>query len=97
MAKESDFQGKLIEEIKEEFKGCVVLKNDPNYIQGFPDLTILYGNRWATLECKRSRNAKHQRNQDYYVELCNRMSYSSFIFPENKEVILDELRRTFRS
>lgn len=97
MAKESDFQGKLIEEIKEEFKGCVVLKNDPNYIQGFPDLTILYGNRWATLECKRSRNAKHQRNQDYYVELCNSMSYSSFIFPENKEVILDELRRTFRS
>ena len=97
MAKESDFQGKLIEEIKEEFKGCIVLKNDPNYIQGFPDLTILYKDRWATLECKRGRNAKHRPNQDYYVEMCNGMSYSSFIFPENKEAILDELRVALRS
>lgn len=97
MTKESDFQGKLIKEIKEEFEGCIVLKNDPNYIQGFPDLTILYGNRWATLECKRDEKASHRPNQDYYVGICNNMSYSSFISPENKEVILDELRVALRS
>ena len=97
MAKESDFQGELIEEIKEEFKGCIVLKNDPNYIQGFPDLTILYGPKWAVLEAKRSKDAKHRPNQDYYVQVCNDMSYSSFIYPENKEVILDELRVALRS
>lgn len=97
MAKESDFQAKLIKEIKEEFKGCIVLKNDEGYLQGFPDLTILYGPRWATLECKREENAPHQPNQDYWVEVCNDMSYSRFIFPENREVILDELRDALRS
>ena len=41
MAREGDFQSKLIKEIKTIFPGSFVLKNDPNYIQGFPDLLIL--------------------------------------------------------
>lgn len=97
MAKESKFQKKLIDEIKELFPGCVVLKNDPNYIQGIPDLTILYEDRWALLECKREAGAKHQPNQDEYVERLNNMSYSSFVFPENKETVLNELQQAFRS
>lgn len=95
MPKERDFQAKLIKEIKERFDGCIVLKNDPNYIQGFPDLTILYKDRWAVLECKREKNASKQANQEYYVDVLNRMSYSSFICPENKERVLDELQQSF--
>ncbi len=95
MGKESSFQAKLIKDIKEQFPGCIVLKNDANYIQGFPDLTILYKDKWATLECKRSSLESHRPNQDYYVEICNNMSYSKFIFPENKEEILNELQQTF--
>lgn len=79
------------------FPGAMVLKNDPNYIQGIPDLTVLYCDKWATLEVKRSENASHQPNQDYYVGLMNQMSFSGFIYPENKEVVLDELQRAFRS
>lgn len=92
---ENKFQSKLIKELKEEFPGCMVLKNDPTYIQGVPDLLVLYKDRWAGLEVKKSAKAKHQPNQDYYVNKMNEMSYSSFIYPENKDNILNELRTTF--
>ena len=92
---ESRFQSNLIKELKKIFRGCIVLKNDPNYIQGFPDLLILYENKWAALECKKEANASRQPNQEYYVEELNNMSYASFIYPENKEEVLYELQQTF--
>lgn len=95
MPRESQFQKKLIAELKELFPGCVILKNDPNYIQGFPDLTILYKKHWAVLECKKSSNASHQPNQDIYVDGLNEMSYSSFVYPENKEQVINELQQAF--
>ena len=94
--KESTFQANLIKEIENEFPGCYVFKNDPTYRQGFPDITILYKKRWAVLECKKSEKEKHQPNQDYYVEALNNMSYSSFIYPENKEEVMDELQRALK-
>jgi len=90
---ESKFQSDLIKDIKDLFPDCIILKNDPNYLQGFPDLLILNGNRWAALETKRSSKEKHQPNQDYYVELTYSMSYGSFVYPENKEQVLDELQQ----
>jgi len=98
MAKrESSFQSELIAELKSRFPGCKILKNDPKYIQGFPDLTILYGDRWAVLETKRSATATHRPNQDHYVSELNAMSYSSFVFPENKERVINELEQAFES
>lgn len=90
---ERNFQASLIKELKYIFPGAVVLKNDPNYIQGFPDLLILYRDRWAALECKRSSSASSRPNQRYYVDLLNQMSYSAFVCPENKEEILNELQQ----
>lgn len=97
MRSEGDFQGNLIKELEELYPGSIVLKNDSTYIQGFPDLTIFFNDKWATLECKKSENEKHQPNQDYYVDRCRQMSYSSFIYPENKEEVLDELQQALRS
>lgn len=97
MAKESAFQKGLINDLKKRFPGCMVLKNDPNYIQGIPDLLVLYEGRWAALECKKAKQASHQPNQDYYVERMNEMSFSRFVYPENKENILDELQQSFQS
>ena len=89
MAKlESAFQKELIDEIKEMFPGCVVIKNDPNYIQGFPDLTILYSDKWAVLEVKKNEKSSHQPNQDYYVDKLDKMGFCSFLYPENKDSIL---------
>lgn len=97
MKKESQFQHELIKDIKKRFPDCIIMKNDANYIQGIPDLLILNGQRWASLECKRSSSSKHQPNQDYYVERMNKMSFSRFIFPENKKEVLDALERSFTS
>lgn len=94
--RESGFQARLIRTLKERFPGCVVLKNDANYIQGIPDLTIFYKNKWAMLECKRSENESHQPNQDYYVERMDGMSFARFIFPENMEEVLHDLERSFQ-
>ena len=94
--KENKFQSDLIKKLKEMFVGCIVMKTDPNYIQGLPDILILYNNKWAALENKKSSKATHQPNQDYYVELMNKMSFSRFIHPENEEEILNELQRTFK-
>lgn len=97
MKKESKFQAELKKELRERFPDCIITKLDPNDIQGIPDLLILWNDHWATLECKRSSNASHRPNQEYYVNKMSDMSYSSFIFPENKERVLDDMEQAFRT
>ena len=98
MAKlERDFQAKLIKDIKKLCPGCMVMKTDLTYIQGIPDLLILFKNKWASLEVKKSVGASKRPNQEYYVDKMNEMSFSKFICPENKEEVLDELRKAFKS
>lgn len=90
---ESGFQDRLRDDLRQLFPGCMIFKMDQ--IQGIPDLLVLYKDKWALLENKRSRNAKRQPNQEYYVDLFNKMSFSRFIFPENKETVLAELEYFF--
>lgn len=90
---ESGFQDRLIASLKEILPGCMVFKMDQ--IQGIPDLLVLYNNTWLSLECKRSAKAARRPNQEYYVELMNRMSFSRFICPENKEAVLNEIQQAF--
>ena len=94
---ESDFQKSIIDTIKRRFSGSIVLKNDANYIQGFPDLIILYKDKWACLEVKRDHNSSRQPNQEWYIDLLKHMSFAAFIHPNNKEEILNELACTFES
>ena len=93
--RESKFQADLKKEIKKRFPGCIVTKLDSGDIQGIPDLLILYKDMWATLENKRSADAPKRPNQEYYVNKMNEMSFSRFIFPENREEILEELENKF--
>lgn len=95
--KESKFQADLKKELKTMFPGCIVTKMDSGDIQGIPDLLILWKDKWATLENKRSANASKRPNQEYYVDKMNEMSFSRFIYPENKEEVLNELRKAFKS
>lgn len=94
---ESKFQANLVKELKQMFEGCIVMKNDSGHTQGIPDLLILYKNKWACLECKKSATSSKRPNQDYYVGLMDKMSFARFIFPENKEEVLNDLQKAFNS
>ena len=94
---ENSFKSSLIKDLNRLFPGCVIFHLDPNETQGICDLLILYGDRWAALEGKRTAISPHRPNQDYYVDLLNRMSFASFIYPENKEIVLNELQQAFRT
>ncbi|MBQ0025924.1 MAG: VRR-NUC domain-containing protein, partial [Lachnospiraceae bacterium] len=93
---EKEFQKKLKKELEEQYPGIIVQKME-SYTQGFPDLLLLYNDKWAMLECKKDKDAEHQPNQDTWVDILNDMSFSAFIYPENKEEVLGDLQRAFRS
>jgi hypothetical protein len=95
--RENKFQSELIRELTNMFPGCIILKNDSGYIQGIPDLLILYKTTWAALEVKRNLFSVRQPNQEYYIEELDNMSFASFIFPENKQEVLNELQQAFKS
>lgn len=95
--RESQYQAQLIKRIKRMLPGCVILKNDSSYLQGVPDLLVLYNERWAMLEVKLSADAKRQPNQSYYVELLDNMSWCSYIYPSIESTVLNDLQRTLES
>ncbi len=95
--KESRFQADLKKRLLKEFPGAYICKTDANQTQGIPDLLILYKKRWAMLECKRCSSASHRPNQDRQVERFDEMSFARFIYPENEEDVINELREAFGS
>lgn len=90
-AKENKYQRDLIKQISRLFPGSLVLKNDPNYIQGIPDLLVLHGEKWAMLEVKAYAKASHRPNQEYYIAKLNHMGFARFVYPENEEEVLRDL------
>lgn len=92
--RESQFQAQLIKKLNKMLPGVIILKNDPNYIQGIPDLILLYKNRWAALEVKRGATASVRPNQAHYVRTMYAMSYAAFIYPENESEILNEVQQS---
>lgn len=95
MPRENRYQAGLIDRLETLFPGCIILKNDSSYLQGVPDLLILFEDRWAMLEAKGSFDSPTQPNQPYYVDLFNRMSFAAFIDPSNEADVLYELQRAF--
>jgi hypothetical protein len=93
---ENRYQAKLIKKLEEMFPGCVILKNDSSYKQGMLDLTILYNERWASLEVKDSESSSTRPNQEYYIERLDNMSFAAKIYPENEREVLSALQQTFR-
>lgn len=94
---ENQYQAKLVRKLKRLFPGCFILKNDSSYRQGILDLTILYGEAWASLEVKASGKSDVQPNQEYYVRQLNEMSFAAFIYPENEAEVLGALQEAFES
>jgi hypothetical protein len=97
MRRETTYQLALVDKLKVMFPGCLILKNDPADRQGIPDLLILWGERWAMLEVKRSERSPTQPNQEYYVDHYNQMSFAAFIYPEIDDEVLIALNRFMNS
>lgn len=98
MVLESKFQSDLIDELRWMFGGdefCQVLRGNSAYQPGVPDLFVVFEGGWIALECKKSRGARKQPNQDFFVEKLNRMCFAAVIYPENREEILDAIQQTF--
>lgn len=92
---EAEFQAQLVKQFEELLPECVVLVKPGYYIQGFPDLMILYKNRWAALECKQSESSRYQPNQQWWIGELNEMGYAAMICPENCKEIIDEVLQSF--
>ena len=92
---ETKYQAKLMKKLRDLFPGCYIIRNDPHFIQGIPDLLILFNDKWAMLEIKRAGDSGVQPNQLYYVEAFQKMSFASFISPETEENVLHDLQQTF--
>lgn len=97
MALESAFKKQLKKELVARFPGCKIIQGNSAFQQGVPDWLILYNDRWAFLEVKRSADAPHQPNQPWWVEELDAMSFAAFIYPENAEEVLSALSRSFQS
>lgn len=95
--RENQYQKQVIRDVVRRFPGAIVLKNDPNYIQGIPDLTVLLDGFWAFLEVKRSKSASYRVNQTWYLDRANEMSFGARISPETHEEILDEMERAYEA
>jgi hypothetical protein len=94
---ESDFKARVVKHIREELlPGCILTMGNSASLQGIPDVFIVYHDKWAMLEFKKTANAVHQPNQDYYVDMLNDWSFAAFIFPENAEDVLHALEQALR-
>lgn len=92
---EGKFKETLNRELMQRFPGCYILKNDSSFLQGVPDIQVLWKDRWAMLEAKKASNAAKQTNQDWYIKVFNKMSFAAFIEPGNMEEVLDAMESAF--
>lgn len=91
------YQAGLIKDLRRIFEGCLILKNDSSYLQGIPDLLILWRDRWAILEvkAKEPKASDFEPNQEYYLGVLNEMSFAACIYPENQDEVIHALQQAF--
>lgn len=94
---EGKFKDTLNRELMQRFPGCYILKQDPHFLQGVPDILVIWKDRWAMLEAKKASNASRQANQDWYINVFNKMSFASFIDPGNMEEVLDAMESALQA
>jgi hypothetical protein len=92
---ERHYQAALIKKLRHLFDGIIILKNDASYMQGVPDLILLYGPYWAMLEVKLHKDSPFQPNQEHYLRLLDDMGFAACVYPENESEVLNALQQTF--
>jgi hypothetical protein len=95
---EGKYKTELKKRMEARFPGAIILKNDEQLCPGIFDLIILYGPWYAAVEVKRNATARYRPNQEYYLDLVQRMGGLAFtLYPENEEEVLDEIQQSFEA
>lgn len=89
----SAFKRKLLELARQKRKDLVIIEVYDQ--RSMPDVIVLCGEKWAALEFKRSSQAAHRPNQDYFVDKLDQMSFATFVHPQNEEEVINELEFFF--
>lgn len=94
MPLERNYQRNLIQKLRKLHPDWIIFKNDANYLQGIPDWTVLANGTYALFDVKKSKDAVHQPNQDWYINNANETGgFGMFVYPENEEEFLDAIQR----
>lgn len=97
MIRENAYQSKLIKKLRQLHPDWIIVKNDANYLQGIPDWTVFANGKYAFFDVKRSSDAVHQPNQDWYINNANETgAFGMFVYPENEEEFLNEIQQSLR-
>ena len=91
MAKESDFQAKVLKWLRS--KGCIAYKMQQNATTRIatPDVFFVKEGFWGAIECKASAKAKFQPGQKEMVAKLDDWSYAKVAYPGNWKEIQEEL------
>lgn len=93
----SGFKTKFIRNLKVRFPNCVVLLTDPQYLQGVPDILMLLEDTWFAFEVKATKTSSRRPNQEWWIDILNRQSYASFVYPENEEEVIREVQQSLEA
>lgn len=92
---EGRFKEEFSKDLAFAFPDVVMLKNDEQLLQGVPDMLVLYKDKWAMLEFKAHAKAAVQPNQRYYISFFDSMGFGAFVYPENRDDVIEALERHF--
>lgn len=92
MKEEQKLQTKLATALRA--LGAKVIKQDPTIgrQRGIPDLLILKDGWWGMIECKAHKNSKKQAGQTDWILWASQNSYGRFVYKENYDEVLAELK-----
>lgn len=96
MAEEQKLQTKLATALRA--LGAKVIKLDPTIgrQKGIPDLLVLKNGFWCMIECKAHKNSPKQPGQQEWIDWANTQSCGRFIYKENYDEVLSELKELLR-
>lgn len=93
---ESKLQSEIIAWLKINKVYVVKTKPGPGTPVGCPDILGLYHGRWLAIEVKASETAKFQPGQKYTLQMLKENnSFVYVVYPENWEMVKEELRAGF--
>jgi hypothetical protein len=92
MAREADLQSKFLSSLRKLGYKCFKQQMNATTRAGTPDAFIFKEGFWGWIEFKQHKNSKARPGQKENVEWAKENSWGSFVYAENKDEVLKELK-----